>query len=483
MTILRIISFVCEQYFVEHESENPDAVFKPIVMGGDNPQCDIPAVQRAASKFMLVMNLITGLLSTFIAPKMGRLSDRYGRRGLMALSSCGGLINEALTVFVAKNSPTIDYRILVIGSFCDGLTGSFTAGLILANSYVADCTPPSRRAVAIGWIQACLFGGLAFGPLISGYFIAYTGSLISFFYVAMVCHVSFILFVRFVTPESLSKRTQNLARVKWEKQQRLKRETQGSTSRLVQLANLLDPLKALWPTGHGTSRALRRNLVALAVTDTIIMLSSMGAGAVILLYSRYMFHWDNLESSKFISVLSMVRVFALMILLPIVNYFGRVRPAARLRRASGTIPVDRNTGADRLDLWILKIALVSDIIGIFGYIFVRNGTLFFLSGMLTAVGGLGSATTQATLTKHVPQDRVGGVLGAVGMAHALARVVGPMVFNGLYAITVEPFPQATFVLLAGLFGVAIVASFLVKPNGKKLAMFPLMTWTSLISHT
>ncbi|KAK0391105.1 hypothetical protein NLU13_0607 [Sarocladium strictum] len=458
-----ILSLVCRQYFADHGLDDPGSGYSPIIAGGENPQCTIPGVQRMASEFLLIMNLITGLLSALIAPKMGQLSDRYGRTRLMALSSCGGIINEIITIIIAKHSDVLDYRWLIVGSLCDGLTGSFTAGSILSHSYIADCTPPAKRAVAVGWVQACLFGGLAFGPLISGYFIAYTGNLISFFYVAVACHAFFILFIRFVTPESLSKRTQELARERWA-QGKSKRDATKATSLFMQIASLVDPLKALWPRGPGTSPALRRNLVSLAVTDTIIMTSSMGAGAVILLYSKYMFDWDNLTSSQFISTLSLVRVFALMVLLPLINYFGRVRPAARLRRESGTIPVDRNTGADRLDLWVLRLALVSDVMGIFGYIFVRSGTLFFLSGMLTAFGGLGSATTQAVLTKHVPQERVGVVLGAVGMAHALARVVGPLIFNGIYALTVEPFPQAAFVTLAVLFAIAIVTAFLIRPH-------------------
>jgi MFS family permease len=460
-----ILSLVCEQYFAEHHLKDPNSTFPPIIAGGDNPQCNIPEVQSIASKFLLVINLITGLLSALIAPKMGKLSDRYGRTRLLALSSCGGIANEVLTIIIAKNSKVVDYRWLIVGGICDGLTGSFTAGTILAHSYIADCTPPVKRAVAVGWIQACLFGGLAFGPLLSGYFIAYTGSLVSFFYVAVGCHAFFILFIRFVTPDSLSKRSQKLAQEKWA-EGKTERDELEPTTRIMKVANLFEPLKALWPRGPGTSPALRRNLVALATADTIIMTSSMGAGAVILLYSKYIFDWDNLRSSQFISALSLVRVFALMVLLPIVNYFGRVRPAARLRRASGTIPVDRNTGADRLDLWVLRLALVSDIIGICGYVFVRSGAFFFLSGMLTAFGGLGSATTQAALTKHVPQDRVGQVLGAVGMAHALARVVGPLIFNGIYALTVGTFPQAVFVTLAGLFSVAIGAAFVIRPHGE-----------------
>lgn len=83
---------------------------------------------------------------------------------------------------------------------------------------------------------------------------------------------------------------------------------------------------------------------------------------------------------------------------------------------------------------------------------------------------------QASLTKHVPAESVGGLLGAIGLLHALSRVFGPIVFNGLYASTVKTFPQAFFVLLAGIFVAALVASFLVKPHCKFWFFFMCDDW-------
>ncbi|KAM5368641.1 hypothetical protein ACJZ2D_009413 [Fusarium nematophilum] len=452
------------QYFADQQTHNPDVVFKPVLLGSDNPQCKIPEVQRNVATFMLVMNLVTGFLSAIAAPRMGHLSDRYGRTRLMALASVGGVLAELTTVLVAQFPEVVNYRWLVLGSIFDGMTGSFTAGSIMCQSYTSDCTPPSKRAVSMGYMHACLFTGLAFGPLLAGYFVKWTGRLLSIFYVVLACHVAFILFVWLVVPESLSRRKQMVAREKWGKEQELRAHNSGSWLAALRSANPFAPLRILWPTGPGTSSALRRNLVSLAVADAIILGASMAAGAVIILYCEYIFDWGNLESSKFVSALSMVRVVVLMGIFPVINYFGRIRPAARRRRESGVAALDKNAGADNLDIWVLRAALMSDVLGSVGYILARSEGVFVGSGMITAVGGLGSATGQAIISKHVPSERVGQLLGAIGMLHALGRVLGPVLFNGLYAATVGYFPQAIFVLLASIFGVALIASFLVRPH-------------------
>ena len=455
---------MCKQYFADKELVNPNLAYAPIILGTDNPQCQIPEVQSSGALFIMVMSLCTGILSIFIAPKMGQLSDRYGRTKLMALASCGGLVAEVITILAAKFPDIVDYRWLILGSVCDGLTGSFTAGSILSQAYTSDCTAPSKRAVSIGYIHACLFGGLAIGPLLAGYIVKWTGSLITIFYIVMGCHLFFIFCVGFVIPESLSKQRRLIAREKHEKELELYRQD-GTWLGTAKAANPLEPLKVLWPSGHGTSTQLRINLVVLAFVDFVIMGCMVSAGPVIMLYTRFQFHWGTFETSNFISSLSMVRVVVLMGIFPIINYIFRIRPRNRQIRLTGVVLPDTNSGADNLDIWILRVALLSDIIGSVGYIFARSEALFYLSGMMTAVGGLGSATVQAVVTKHVPADRVGGVLGAIGMLHASTRVVGPLVFNGLYAKTVGHFTQAIFVLLVSIFTLGLVSSLAVRPRG------------------
>lgn len=415
---------------------------------------------------MLILNFVTGGLSAFVAPKFGHMSDRYGRRRLLALASCGGLLAELITILAAKFPQVIDYRWLILGAVFDGMTGSFTAGSILCQSYTSDCTPPSKRAVSIGYIQACLFIGLAFGPLLAGYFVKWTGSLISIFYVTLGCHAFFVLFVGFVIPESLSKKKQLAAREKWRREKEARAMHMGSWLSAILNSNPLAPLQILWPTGPGTSTRLRVNIVALAISDTIIFGAAFAVGPVLMLYAEYMFKWGNLETSRFISALSMVRVVILMGIFPPINYFGRIRPAARRWKLSGIVPAERNSGADRLDVWILRFALFWEVVGCLGYALSRNETLFVSCGMITAFGGLGSATTQAVVTKHVPAERVGQILGAIGMLHALSRVVGPAVFNSIYALTVGTFPQAVFLALCFLFVIALLSSFAIKPHGK-----------------
>ncbi|EGO59127.1 hypothetical protein NEUTE1DRAFT_78898 [Neurospora tetrasperma FGSC 2508] len=477
-----IITLICDRYFADRSAADPSFVFTPVIHGGNNPQCNIPDVQRLVASFTLCMSVLVGIISAFTAPKLGALSDRYGRTSMVAICSVGGVISEITVILAGKYPDTVHYSWILLGAFFDGLAGSFTAGSVLIHSYASDCTPPSKRGVAIGYLHACLFTGLAFGPLLAGYFVKWTGSLLSIFYVTLGCHIVFILFIYFVTPESLSRRRQLLAREKYAREQEALGEVPrwaavvskfipfgkhfGHGVRSVHRANPFAPLKILFPSGPQHKR-LRRNLVTLALIDMSILGAAMSSGTILILYTEFVFGWGNLEASRFMSLVSMVRIFVLIGIFPVINYIFRTRPAARRRRESGNLLVDeKNVGADELDVWVLRSALISDVIGIGGYIFARTQEWFILSAVIAAFGGLGSASIQASISKHVPTERVGQLLGAVGLLHALARVFFPIIFNGLYAATVSTYPQAFFVLLCSIFAVALVASFTVRPHAE-----------------
>ncbi|KAG6003065.1 hypothetical protein E4U21_002418 [Claviceps maximensis] len=461
-----ILDLVCQGYFADQAILHPGEPWTPVVFGIDDPQCRNPEIQKRVATFMLAVNLCTGLLSALAAPKLGHLSDRFGRRRLLALVSCGGLLGEMITILAAKFPQTVDYRWLLLGALFDGVFGSFTAGNILTQSYASDCTPPSKRAVAMGYIHACMFTGLALGVYFSGEFVRLTGSLVSVFYVCLAAHFIFIIIVAFVIPESLSKRRQMAAQEKHLKVQIKLDGRPASWISSVKDKNPFAALSILWPRERGTSTSLRINLVALATCDMITLGSSMAASQVVVLYAQYAFQWQTPESSRFIASVSLVRVIVLMGVFPIIHHLFRTRPAAKMRRETGVTPQDKNGGADDIDLWILRSAIFSDTLGYAGYALARTPAPFVASAMVSALGGLGSATSQSIVTKHVPQDRVGRVFGAMGMMHALARVIGPVIFNGIYAATVSTYPQAIFVSLTCLFGFALLCTFLVKPHAR-----------------
>ncbi|KAI1648688.1 MFS general substrate transporter [Daldinia loculata] len=483
-----IVQLICRTHFTDRQQLGPNFINLLGPLGADNDLCTSAPVQKKVAAFTLILSALTGALSAITAPKVGALSDRYGRKRLMVMASCGGLVNECITILAAKFPDTVSYQWLVLGAFFDGITGSFTAGSILTNSYTSDCAPPSKRGVHIGYLHACLFSGLAFGPLIAGYFVKWTGSLISIFYVVLGCHTAVILYFWFILPESISEKRQLAAREKHRAENEAAAvelrsglpdsvqvfigpwaasfvdDHMGTWLPAILSANPFAPLKILVPSGRDNG-PLRRNLIILALIDTMLLAAAMGAGTIIVLYSEYIFHWDTPEASKFVSVVSLARVVILLFILPAINYVFRVLPLRRRRRENGDVNViEKSSGADNLDVWLLRFALLSDAVGICGYIFVRSEEFFVLCGLATAFGGLASATIQSAITKHVPAQRVGSLLGAIGLLHALGRVIAPALFNGVYAATVETFPQAFFVLLASLFGLAIIGSFFVRPH-------------------
>lgn len=453
-----ILQLICREYISERSTLDPGFTMVPVdFFNGDNDQCRIPEVQSRVSLFTLWGSLIAGLLSAVSSPKLGALSDRYGRKSVLVFTSLGTVIGEIITIFAATYPETFPVWVLLIGYAFDGLTGSFIVAMAIANSYATDCTPPHGRNVAFGYFHGCLFTGLALGPILAGYLVKATGKIVIVFYILLGVHLFFVIFVTFFVPESLSKKRQEQAREKHE----IKKAEIGPSSDWIQSfrsLNILEPLKILWPIGPGTSPALRRNLFVLAAVDTILFGVAMGSMTVVIIYTNYEFGWKTFESARFMTIVNSSRVFCLIVILPILTRL--------IRGKRGEAKEKKNTGSDLFDLNVIRVAVFFDTLGYLGYALARKDTLFILSGVVAAIGGIGSPTLQSALTKHVPADQTGQLLGATGLLHALARVVAPTVFNAIYSSTVGKFTQTVFVCLTATFGVGFAVSWFIRPHGK-----------------
>ena len=454
-----VLDLICQDYLSDRSMKDPTFHFMPVIFGSENPQCRDPHVQSLVAKFQLYSSLLSGIFSALVSPYLGALSDRIGRKPIMVYSSLGLFFAEIITIIVGTHAGQISVYWILLGSFLDGICGSFTAGMACAFAYATDTSPPERRSVAMGYFHGVLFLGIAIGPIFAGYLIERSGNIMIAFYVVIACHAFFMLFVTLVVPESLSNERQQFARKKYDLSMTEVRKQKWTTT--LRNYNFFAPLKVLSPRGPGTSTKLRRNLFLLAAIDTLMFGVAMGTMQIVIIYAQFRHDFSVVDSSKYLTAANLCRVVALVVLLPFLTRIFR-------RHQAGN--ADALRGSDRLDINLIRVALFFDFLGYMGYAFVPTGALFVLSGMIAALGGMGSPTLQSSLTKSVPADRTGQMLGASGLLHALARVVSPTIFNLIYSATVDKFVGTVFVCLASCFVIATIMSWFLKPHGKSFLL-------------
>jgi MFS family permease len=477
-----IMSLICRDYLAERTAQDPGFTYLPVIFGEDNSQCQIPQVQSLVAQFQLYLNLVAGILSALVSPRLGHLSDRYGRTRMIALCALGAVFNEIITVIVATWPERLSVHMLLVGAVMDGLGGSFTTAQALIHSYASDCTPIEKRSVAFGLFHGVLFFGIAAGPGGAAFWIRHGGTQLVF-YIALAFHATFCLSVFFIVPESLSEDRQLAAREKHRIKNVDMEAPKWFSWRVWNPMNLITPLailmpavgrpSVLFPNRRGASSALRRNIVLLAAIDTAMFGVAMGTIQIIIIYAEYMFRWGNVESSLFIAVINVVRVINLFLVLPIISRFFRT-PC----KEDGII-----RGSDTLDVVLIRTSIIFDILGYVGYALSKTPSIMVLSGAIASLGGMGSAILQSSLTKHVPHERIGQMLGATGLLHALARVVAPTVFNLIYSLTVATLPQTVFVALAAVFGVAFFMSLLIKSHGTLILLSSHIKFTKLLRQS
>jgi len=157
----------------------------------------LPLLPGYAAEFSGSETAIGALVASFslmqflVAPWWGRLSDRIGRRPVILI----GLGSSAVSYLLFALAR--DYWILLLSRV---LAGGLGATVNVAQAYLADITPPARRARAMGMIGLAFGLGFIVGPALAA-LTSHAGASIPGLTAAAFCAFSLFLGWRYL-PET-----------------------------------------------------------------------------------------------------------------------------------------------------------------------------------------------------------------------------------------------------------------------------------------
>ena len=311
------------------------------------------------------------LMQFLFMPVLGALSDRFGRRPVILLS-CLGL---GLDYFLMALAPNLAW--LFVGRVISGITA---ASFSTAFAYLADVTPPEKRAAAFGIVGAGFGLGFALGPALGGVLGGVDPRLPFWVAGALTCANAAYGF--FVLPESLPR--EKRSPFSWKR------------------ANPVGSLRLL--SSH-------RELLGLAAALFLMQLSHVVFPAVTVLYMGHRYGWGEMAVGL---VLAGVGVCSMAV------QGGLIRPAVK-----------------RLgERHAMALGLACGTAGFAIYGLAPTGAAFAAGIPVMALWGLAGPSVQSIMSRHVGASEQGQLQGACSSLQAIAGLLGPGLFTQSFAFAI-----------------------------------------------
>lgn len=323
---------------------------------------------QAAARSVGWLGALYALMQFVFSPVMGSLSDRFGRRVVILTSLFGSGLDYLLLAW----APTIGW--LYLARIISGITAAnFTA----ASAYIADVTPPEKRAAGFGMIGAAFGLGFIAGPAVGGLLGSY-GLQVPFLVAAGITLLNW-LYGAFVLPESLA--PENRRPFHW---------------------SSAHPLKALV--------ALRRwPLVAgLAGSHFLIMIGGNIYQCLWVLYTGSRYGWNSKQVGW---SLALVGVMAAIVQ---GGLAGRILKIIGERRG-------------------VYVGLLAMTVAMACYGAATEGWMVYWIILIGSLAGIGSPATQSIISQAVPADEQGAVQGALNSITSISGIIAPLLWTSLFS--------------------------------------------------
>jgi DHA1 family tetracycline resistance protein-like MFS transporter len=350
---------------------------------------------RAARIFGL-FGAAWALMQFVFSPILGSLSDSFGRRPVVLLSNFGLGLDYVLMAL----APSLVW--LFIGRVISGVT---SASMSTAFAYIADTTPPERRAAVFGKVGAAFGAGFVLGPAIGGLLGGLDPRLP--FWAAAALSLVNALYGLLILPESLPQDRRSAFR--W---------------------------KSANPIGALHLLRSDRVLAGLSVVNFIAQLAHVALPSTFVLYASYRYGWDAVAVGL---TLATVGICAMAV------------------QGAGVEPIVTRLG----ERGALTLGLACGAAGFLIFGVASNGLLFWLGIPVMSLWGVSGAALQALNTQLVAPEQQGQLQGATNSVQSLSQLLGPFLFTLTFAYFIGPdapakLPGAPFMLASALLVLALV---------------------------
>lgn len=372
-------------------------------------------VQDMAARIDMGNVLFQSIPSIFMVLLLGPWTDTGGRRPALLSPPVGSAIESLLIIIIMYLD--LPVYILFVGEAINGFSGFATIMTMAAFSYVADVTTEQRLAIHIAVIQFVVFIGGVVSQLTSGPFLKNLGFIPPYWFI-FACHVTSILCVVFLVPESKPKMDKKRLRF-----------------------FSFDSFKAIWSVYSKPRNGGRKNLVLLLVSDGIVNLGIMGiSGVVSLFVLRTPLCWGPATLGVFMAF----RFF--------MQGFGGIVGIALLKRFMS-------------DINVIRVGMLTQCASLAFFAFTDRTWMVFLVPIIGIFGGAVVPLYKGMMSQTVDPDERGAMFSSVSTVDTFCNFLGAFIFNPMYIKSSERgFPGLPFLIAATLLTIPmLMTKFLKNP--------------------
>lgn len=338
------------------------------------------------------------------APFLGALSDQHGRKPVLL----GALLISAIAFFGSALAPTLGFLLAT-----RALAGLGGASLSVAQTYIADVSPPEDRAKNYGMVGAAFGLGFIIGPALGGWLGGYDLRL-PFLAAGLVSLLNLAYGLLFMTE---SHKPENRRAFRWSE------------------ANPLGWIVVL--QRHAGVRRFAYSLIW-------VWFAQQALYTTWVLYTSLRYGWTPSQNGMSLAVVGISSVVVQGFLV------GKLVPLLGERTA-------------------VVGGLIWSAVGFAAYGAAPAGWMIYPLIAVASIGGISGPTLQGLVSRQVGPDEQGAVQGAMTSLTSLTGIAGPLAANAVFAWGTgpgmnPPIPGAAFFMGAACLLVGAVLAIPLVPK-------------------